>query len=89
MRSDNKGFGAILKAHLGSRPSPVSALSRSPAWRRPVSLATLIVAIAECHARVLGDETPDRRLADPHDRFTEGFDTTDLKAAKALLDSLQ
>jgi predicted ATPase len=24
-----------------------------------------------------------------YDRFTEGFDTTDLKAAKALLDSLQ
>jgi predicted ATPase len=24
-----------------------------------------------------------------HDRFTEGFDTADLKAAKALLDTLQ
>jgi predicted ATPase len=24
-----------------------------------------------------------------YDRFTEGFDTTDLKAAKALLDSLE
>jgi hypothetical protein len=24
-----------------------------------------------------------------YDRFTEGFDTTDLKAAKALLDALE
>jgi hypothetical protein len=24
-----------------------------------------------------------------YDRFTEGFDTTDLKAAKSLLDALQ
>ena len=29
------------------------------------ALATLAVPIAECHARALGDETPDRRLADP------------------------
>src|SRR5205085_9243360 len=29
------------------------------------SLAALTIAIAECHARTLGEETPDRRLADP------------------------
>ena len=29
------------------------------------ALAALAVPIAECHARALGDETPDRRLADP------------------------
>src|SRR6185436_14855198 len=29
------------------------------------ALAALAVAITECHARTLGDETPDRRLADP------------------------
>jgi predicted ATPase len=28
-------------------------------------------------------------LAPVHDRFTEGFETADLKAAKALLDNLQ
>jgi hypothetical protein len=29
------------------------------------ALAALAVPIAECHARALGEETPDRRLADP------------------------
>src|SRR6202035_901781 len=29
------------------------------------ALAALAVPIAECHARTLGNETPDRRLADP------------------------
>src|SRR5207245_5421263 len=29
------------------------------------ALAALAVPIAECHARALGNETPDRRLADP------------------------
>src|SRR6266403_512035 len=29
------------------------------------ALAALAVSIAECHARALGNETPDRRLADP------------------------
>src|SRR5881398_2300517 len=29
------------------------------------ALAALAVPVAECHARALGDETPDRRLADP------------------------
>jgi hypothetical protein len=29
------------------------------------------------------------RYTQVHDRFTEGFETADLKTAKALLDSLQ
>src|SRR6202035_5152274 len=29
------------------------------------ALAALAVPIAKCHARALGEETPDRRLADP------------------------
>ena len=29
------------------------------------ALAALAVPVAECHARALGNETPDRRLADP------------------------
>src|SRR5437868_15409486 len=33
--------------------------------RISLQLAALAVPIAECHARALGNETPDRRLADP------------------------
>jgi hypothetical protein len=29
------------------------------------ALTALAVPVAECYARALGDETPDRRLADP------------------------
>src|SRR5262249_47366096 len=38
------------------------------------ALAALAVPVAECHARALGNETPDRRLADPRCTACHGCD---------------
>ena len=42
-------------------------------------------------ARLLASQTPSRRgtmLAEVYDWFTDGFDTADLKEAKALMEEL-
>lgn len=47
-------------------------------------------AMSLAQLRIRQDRPHDARhiLAPVHDRFTEGFDTTDLRRAKAMLDAL-
>lgn len=50
----------------------------------------LRIALSRCRLRVTQGRGDDgrRELASVYDRFTEGFDTTDLMTAKTLLDTL-
>jgi hypothetical protein len=61
-------------------------------WARQQGTLSLELRTATTLARVLRDQghsTDATALLQPvYDRFTEGFDTADLKAAKALLDTL-
>src|SRR6202011_2980237 len=52
------GLGADVGVHEGDLGAGALEFGR-------YALAALAVPIAECHARALGDETPDSRLADP------------------------
>jgi predicted ATPase len=62
-------------------------------WARRQGALSWELRAATSLARLLRDQ--ERRAEAPallqsvYDRFTEGFDTADLKAAKALLDALQ
>src|SRR3979411_1285140 len=55
---------ACVKATLAPAGSS-SAATRWPGSPPRTQNATLAAPIAECHARALGNEAPDRRLADP------------------------
>ncbi|HEY4040774.1 MAG TPA: hypothetical protein VGM32_02905, partial [Rhodopila sp.] len=62
-------------------------------WARRQGALSLELRAATSHARLMRDQG---RSADAvallqpvYDRFTEGFDTADLKAAKALSDGLR
>jgi predicted ATPase len=62
-------------------------------WARRQGALSLELRAATSLARLLCDQgrpADAMALLGPiYDRFTEGFDTADLKAAKALLDALQ
>ena len=62
-------------------------------WARRQSALSCELRAATSLARLLRDQGPSAdatALLQPvYDRFTEGFDTADLKAAKALLDALR
>src|ERR1700704_5042983 len=68
-RRPNFCAAPLTKArHAASLPTSAcvkATLAPAGLGRGPHALAALAVAIAECHDRALGDETPDRRLADP------------------------
>src|SRR6516162_3889987 len=51
-------LGANVSMHEGDLGASGLELGRH-------ALAALAVPVAECHARTLGNKTPDRRLADP------------------------
>jgi predicted ATPase len=61
-------------------------------WARQQGALSLELRSATTLSRLLRDQgrsTDATALLQPvYDRFTEGFDTADLKAAKALLDTL-
>ena len=74
-------IAAAAEDHSGKRSTGRAGKARSPGNCAGTSFARLL--------RDQGCSAESRALLQPvYDRFTEGFDTTDLKAAKALLDAL-
>ena len=88
-----KGELLLLQGAPGAAAVAEDHFRQALDWaRRQVALSWELPAAASL-ARLLRDQ--DRSvdavalLQPVYDRFTEGFDTADLKAAKALLDALQ
>ncbi|HEY4040946.1 MAG TPA: hypothetical protein VGM32_03775 [Rhodopila sp.] len=87
-----KGELLLLQAP-GAAAAAESLFRQALDWARRQGVLTLELRAATSLARLLRDQG---RSADAvallmpvYDRFTEGFDTADLKAAKALLDELR
>ncbi|HUC67198.1 MAG TPA: hypothetical protein VMA53_17290, partial [Stellaceae bacterium] len=80
---------------LQSPPGPAMAedhYRQALDWARRQGALSWELRAATSLARLLRDQARSgeatARLQPVYDRFTEGFDTADLKAAKALLDAL-
>jgi len=84
--------GEILLQHGSERALAASCFDLAAAMAREQGALSweLRIGLSLCRLRMTqgrGDEGR-RELASLFDRFTEGFDTTDLVAAKQLLDEL-
>jgi predicted ATPase len=87
-----RGELLLLQAAIGSTAAAEDHFRQALDWARRQDALSLELRAATSLARLLGDRG---RSADAtallkpvYDRFTEGFATGDLKAAKALLDDL-
>jgi predicted ATPase len=88
-----KGELLLLQGALGAGAVAEDHFRQALGWARRQGALSWELRAATSLARLLRDQS---RAADAlallqpvYDRFTEGFDTADLKAAKALLDALQ
>jgi predicted ATPase len=88
-----KGELLLLQGALGAGAVAEDHFRQALGWARRQGALSWELRAATSLARLLRDQG---RSADAlallqpiYDRFTEGFDTADLKAAKALLDALQ
>jgi predicted ATPase len=88
-----KGEFLLLQGAQGAAMEAEDYFRQALDWARRQAALSLELRAATSLARLLRDQG---RSADAlvllqpvYDRFTEGFDTADLKAAKALLDELQ
>jgi predicted ATPase/DNA-binding winged helix-turn-helix (wHTH) protein len=88
-----KGELLLLQAANGAAPVAEAQFRQALDWARRQSALSLELRAATSLARLLRDQgRTDESLAllqPVYDRFTEGFETADLKAAKALLGALQ
>jgi predicted ATPase len=88
-----KGELILLRRAPGTAAAAEDHFQQALDWARRQGALSWELRAATSLARLWGDQ--DRideareLLAPMYDRFTEGFDTADLKAAKALLDTLQ
>jgi predicted ATPase/DNA-binding winged helix-turn-helix (wHTH) protein len=88
-----KGELLLLEGRLGAATAAEDHFRQALDWARRQGALSLELRAATSFARLL--HVRDRRseaidlLQAVYDRFTEGFDTADLKTAKAVLDTLQ
>jgi predicted ATPase/DNA-binding winged helix-turn-helix (wHTH) protein len=87
-----KGELVLLRGALGGAAAAEGHFRQALDWARRQGALSWELRAATSLARLLSDQG---RFADAtallppvYDRFTEGFDTSDLKAAKALIDTL-
>jgi predicted ATPase len=87
-----KGELLLLKGKPGAAAAAEGHFRQALDWARRQGALSWELRTATSLARLLNDQgrSADARalLQSAYDRFTEGFDTSDLKAAKALLDTL-
>jgi predicted ATPase/DNA-binding winged helix-turn-helix (wHTH) protein len=87
-----KGELLLLQGEPGAASAAESYFRQALDWARRQGALSWELRAATSLARLLSDHghSADARalLQSVYDRFTEGFDTSDLKAAKALLDTL-
>jgi predicted ATPase/DNA-binding winged helix-turn-helix (wHTH) protein len=87
-----KGELLLLQAATGAAAAAQYHFRQALDWARRQGALSLELRAATSHARLLRDRgnSADARalLQSVYDRFTDGFATADLKAAKALLDDL-
>jgi predicted ATPase/DNA-binding winged helix-turn-helix (wHTH) protein len=83
----------LLQAATGAAAAAEDHFRQALDWARRQGALSLELRAATSLARLLRDQgnpADARAVLQPvYDRFTEGFDTADLKAAKALLDALK
>jgi predicted ATPase len=88
-----KGKLLLLQDQPGAAASAEDHFRRALEWARQQGALSWELRAATCLARLLRDQgrsADGMALLQPvYDRFTEGFDTVDLKAAKALLQELR
>jgi hypothetical protein len=88
-----RGELLLLQAATGAAVVAEDQFRQALDWARRQGALSLELRAATSLARLLRDQgsSADARavLQPVYDRFTEGFDTADLKAAKALLDALE
>jgi predicted ATPase len=88
-----KGELLLLQGTQGAATEAEAHFRQALAWARRQGALCLELRAAMSLARLLRDQgrpADAMALLGPvYDRFTEGFDTADLKAAKALLDALR
>jgi predicted ATPase len=82
----------LLAGGSGAAPAAEEHFQRALDWTRGQGILSMELRCATSLARLWqsqGRTEPARQLLTPlYRRFTEGFDTADLRAAKALLGSL-
>jgi predicted ATPase len=87
-----KGELLLLQGEPGAAAAAESYFRQALDWARRQGALSWELRAATSLARLLSDHghSADATvlLQPVYDRFTEGFDTSDLKAAKALLDTL-
>jgi hypothetical protein len=88
-----KGERLLLQGQRGAATEAEDHFRQSLDWARRQGALSLELRAATSFARLLRDQgrsTDALALLQPvYNRFTEGFDTADLKAAQALLDALR
>jgi len=88
-----KGELLLLQGAPGAAVVAEDHFRQALDWARRQSALSWELPAAASLARLLRDQGRSANavalLQPVYDRFTEGFDTADLKAAKALLDALQ
>jgi predicted ATPase len=88
-----KGELLLLQGTQGAATAAEAHFRQALDWARRQSALSLELRAATSLARVLHNQGHSANAAAPlmpvYDRFTEGFDTTDLKAAQALLDAFR
>ena len=88
-----KGELILLRRAPGTAAAAEDHFQQALDWARRQGALSWELRAATSLARLWGDhdriDEARELLAPMYDRFTEGFDTADLKAAKALLDTLQ
>jgi predicted ATPase len=88
-----KGELLLLQAETGAAAAAETHFRKALDWARRQGAVALELRAATSCARLLRDHgrpADAKALLQPvYDRFTEGFETADLKAAKALLDALE
>jgi predicted ATPase/DNA-binding winged helix-turn-helix (wHTH) protein len=88
-----KGELLLLQAATGAAVAAEDHFRQALDWARRQDALSLELRAATSLARLLRDQGSSaeaKGLLQPvYDRFTEGFDTADLKSAKALLDALE
>ena len=88
-----RGELLLLQAATGAEDAAEDHFRQALDWARRQGALSLELRAAASFARLLRDQgSPDDAeavLRPFYDRFTEGFDTADLKTAKALLDALE
>jgi predicted ATPase len=88
-----KGELVVLQGASGAKRAAEEHFQQALDWARRQGALSWELRAATSFARLLRDQgRPPNAMAllqPVYDRFTEGFDTVDLRAAKALIDALQ